>query len=195
MTGVADGVGDARSRRKNMNKSSLKRFAVGAVIAAVVLGGGALAYGAVLPARSSVDAQLSAALAADPGSDPGAQGTAPSQADRRAARRGGKAGLGAGLRLGAVAHGDLIVRTKDGTFQSVTIDRGKVQSVEGDKLTIVRPDGPTVVVTVDANTKYRGVSGPQELTEDTRVGVASRDGKALLVRVSKAAPPGAKKGS
>src|SRR4051794_1589012 len=178
-----------------MNKSSLKRFAVGAVIAVVVWGGGALAYGAVRPARWSVDAHLPAALAADPGTDPGAQGTAPSKAERRAARRGAKAGLGAGLRLGAVAHGDLIVRTKDGTFQSVTIDRGKVQSVEGDKLTIVRPDGPTVVVTVDANTKYRGVSGPQELTKDARVGVASRDGKALLVRVPKPAAPGAKKGS
>src|SRR3954453_22238471 len=177
-----------------MKMSSLKRFAVGAVMAAVVLGGGALAYGAVMPARSSVDAQLSAALAADPGTDPGAQGTAPSQADRRAdrraARRGGKAGLGAGLRLGAVAHGDIIVRTKDGTFQSVAIDRGKVQSVDGDKLTIVRPDGPTVVVTVDASTKYRGISGLQELTKDARVGVASRDGKALLVRVPKAAAPG-----
>src|SRR4051794_3157732 len=104
-----------------MKMSSLKRLAVGTVIAAVVLGGSALAYGAVMPSRPSMNAQLSAALAADPGTDPGAQGTAPSKADRRGARRGVKG------RLGAVVHGDLIVRAKDGTFQSVTIDRGKVQ--------------------------------------------------------------------
>src|SRR4051812_48214319 len=203
-----------------VKKWSMKRLAATAVVAVVVLGGGALAYGAAMPARSSVDAQLSAALAADPGTDPGAGSQPSSAADARQAARqavqacrqqhaGDRAALrqclldvkqqfagqlrdraGVGARLGVkgagvgpVVHGDLVVRAKDGTFQTVTVDRGKVQSVDGDTLTIVRPDGPTVVVTLDASTKYRGISGKQDLAKDAAVGVASRDGKALMVAV------------
>jgi hypothetical protein len=208
---------------------SVKRMAVVAVVAAVVLGGGALAYGAAMPARSSVDGQLAAALAVDPGTDPGGQASTNADArqaarqavqdcrqqhaadraglrqcllavkqqfaaqlkDRGAGRLVG--GLGPKAGVGRVVHGDLVVRTKDGSFETVTVDRGKVQAVDGDRLTIVRPDGPTVTVTLDANTKYRGISGKQDLAKDTAVGVASRDGKALMVAVPKPDAAGGKK--
>jgi hypothetical protein len=74
-------------------------------------------------------------------------------------------------------HGDLTVRTKDG-FQQITVDRGKLTSVEGSTLTVTRPDGPVVTVTVNDQTRYRGIDDASQLQTGKPVVVVSKDGTA-----------------
>jgi hypothetical protein len=83
--------------------------------------------------------------------------------------------------VGRTVHGDLIVGTKDGTFQKVTVDRGKLVSVDGDKLTIERADGPKVTVTLTDDTRYVGVDSKDGLKEGQPTLVVSKDGKAVGV--------------
>jgi hypothetical protein len=78
-------------------------------------------------------------------------------------------------------HGDLIVRGKDGQFQNVTVDRGTVETKGDNTLTLKRPDGQTVTVKVDANTKYRGVSGFDAIQTGKPAGVATQGGVAKTV--------------
>jgi hypothetical protein len=82
--------------------------------------------------------------------------------------------------LRRVVHGDLTVRAKDG-FQQVTYDRGKVTSKTGNSLTLQRPDNVTVTITVDSNTKYRGITSVDELTVNKPAVVVSKNGTALMV--------------
>jgi hypothetical protein len=74
-------------------------------------------------------------------------------------------------------HGDLTVRTKDG-FEQITVDRGKLTSVEGSTLTVTRPDGPVVTVTVNDQTRYRGIDSKDDLQTGKPVVVVSKDGTA-----------------
>jgi hypothetical protein len=72
-------------------------------------------------------------------------------------------------------HGDLTVRTKDG-FKEMTVDRGRLTSVDGSTLTVTRPDGPVVTFTVTDQTRFRGVSSASELQTGKPVFVVSADG-------------------
>jgi hypothetical protein len=83
------------------------------------------------------------------------------------------------LRARAV-HGDLIVRTKDG-FADVTLDRGRLTAIDGNRLTITRPDGPVVVVEVVESTRFRGVTSANELRVGRPVRVVHADGVAKVV--------------
>ena len=138
----------------------LKRNLAVLVLAAVVLGGGALAW-----------AQTSDGSSSAPTVTPTTQ-----QAPDGNGRQGGRR---AGL-LRRVVHGDLIVRGKDG-FQNVTYDRGKEDGVSGDTLTITRPDDKKVTVKLTSDTKYRGVKDASELRAGRPTLVMSKDGKALVV--------------
>jgi hypothetical protein len=86
-----------------------------------------------------------------------------------------------GALLGRVVHGDLVVRGQDGKFENVTYDRGTLDGVDGDTLTITRPDGKKVSVNLTSDTKYRGVANAGELKTGKQTIVTSRDGKALTV--------------
>ena len=77
-------------------------------------------------------------------------------------------------------HGDLTVRTKDG-FKEVTVDRGRLTSIDGSTLTVTRPDGPVVTFTVDDQTRFRGVDSAAELQTGKPVFVVSADGVAKSV--------------
>ena len=102
----------------------------------------------------------------------------------------GRPGPGPKALLGRVVHGDLIVRGTDGQFQNVTYDRGKEDGLQGNTLTITRPDNKKVSVTLTNDTKYRGVDNASQLQAGRQTLVLSKDGKALVVgqRGDKAQP-------
>jgi hypothetical protein len=160
--------------------SFIKKHTAVLVVAGLVLGGGAVAYAADSPARPTVSLDQAAAAASPDGlSSLGSQAGAGAQAGVRAGRRGPAARSGMAL-LRRTVHGDLVVRTKDG-FQHVTYDRGKLASASGTTLTLTRPDGVTVTVTVNDQTKYRGVTGFGQLQTGWPTLVLSKDGVALVV--------------
>ena len=137
----------------------LKRNLAVLVLAAVLLGGGALAW-----------AQTSDGSSSTPTVAPTAQ-----QAPNGQGRQGRRAGI-----LRRVVHGDLIVRGKDG-FQNATYDRGKEDGVSDNTLTITRPDSKKVSVKLTSDTRYRGVKDASGLQAGKPTVVLSRDGNALLV--------------
>ena len=145
----------------------LKRNLAVLVLAAVVLGGGALAWAQTSDGSPSAPTVTSGAAAAQQGP------SQPGQPNRPG--RQGRAGI-----LRRVVHGDLIVRGKDG-FQNVTYDRGKEDGVSGDTLTITRPDGKKASVKLTSDTKYRGVKDASGLQAGKPTLVLSKDGNALIV--------------
>ncbi|MCU1450639.1 MAG: hypothetical protein JWP02_2809 [Acidimicrobiales bacterium] len=137
----------------------LKRNLGVLVLAATLLGGGALAW-----AQTS-DGSSAAPTTAAPAAQQGPRGA------------GGQRRAGI---LRRVVHGDLVVRGKDG-FQNVTYDRGKEDGVSGDTLTITRPDDKKVSFKLASDTKYKGVKDASELQAGKPTLVVSKDGKALVV--------------
>lgn len=119
---------------------------------------------------------------AGPG-DPPAQAapttTAPSDDHPRKGPKGGR-GPGIGV-LGHAVSGDLIVRTKDGTFEEVQFDRGTLNASDAASLTLRRPDGVNVTVKLDDQTRYRGVENAAALQKDQPVVVVAKDGTARAV--------------
>lgn len=71
-----------------------------------------------------------------------------------AARAGGRPG-GPGVLKGAI-HGDLLVRSDEGTTRTVTFDRGKVTAISATSITIERPDGVSVSKTLTDQTVFNG---------------------------------------
>lgn len=160
--------------------SILKRNFAIATVALVVVGGGAIAAAQDAPPRSQVTAQQPETPQADAPNEapqPDARVEAPQpDARRKHHRRGPEMGI-----LGHAVHGQLIVRTKDGAFEEVTFDRGTLTSVEGDTLTITRPDDKTVKVTVNDATKFHGAANTGELKTGRPIMVVSKDGVATRV--------------
>lgn len=135
-----------------------KRNVAIALVAAVVLGGGALALAQGEPDRPSTE-----------------PGPAAGPVHRRAGGR-------AGGPLRRAVHGDLVVRGEGGKFETVTFDRGEVDpSSDGGKVVIERPDGPKVTLQLTPETRYRGVRDATRLRKGEPAVVTSRDGKALTV--------------
>lgn len=170
--------------------SFIKKHAAVLVVAGLVVCGGAAAgaYAADAPSRPTVSLDQAAQAASADGL--GAQTPADSQAGAQAGVRLGRRGRAGMALLRRTVHGDLVVRTKDG-FQHVAYDRGKLASASGTTLTLTRPDGVTVTVTVNDQTKYRGVSGFGQLQTGRPTLVLSKDGVALVVAQRKNAGAGA----
>jgi hypothetical protein len=148
----------------------LKRNVALFLLAGLIAGGGAAAWARSDGSRPT----LAATTAASAGSNRPAAGT-----------------RARGL-LGRVIHGNLIVRGAGGNFTNVVYDRGKEKSLSGDKLTITRPDGVDVTVTLTSTTKYRGVLNSSQLqTGRATLVLSNPDGSALTV----AQPNGARAGN
>ena len=187
----------------------LKRNLALLVLAAVMLGGGAYAWaqtsdtspsapsttapgGAAPNRRAAMQQCLQQNGVTDPRSATPDQRKAVRQCvQQNGPKRGPGNGPGPGV-LGRVVHGDLIVRSKDGTFQNVTYDRGKQDSHKGNTLTITRPDDKKVSVELTGDTKFKGVQNASELQDGRETLVVSKDGKALMVgqRAGDAGPQG-----
>jgi hypothetical protein len=121
---------------------------------------------------------------ASAGASTSTPGKAPAQAGAAALRR---AGLLAGIRWGTV-HASLVTYTKKQGFVTVTIDRGFVQSVSGDSLTlregIKNATYKTVTLNLPAGTivrDHRTRSSLSALTAGEHVLVIQGPQRALVV--------------
>lgn len=84
--------------------------------------------------------------------------------------------------LGRAVHGDIVVRTGEDTFDTVTFDRGEVdESTTDGQIVINRPDGATVRVALTDDTKYKGVEGVDGIREGAPALVVHKDGQARTV--------------
>jgi hypothetical protein len=81
----------------------------------------------------------------------------------------------------AAALAALPPRTDHGSFErlvggkwvTVTLDRGTVAGVAGDRLTLVRPDGHEVTFTLTPATRYRGIGSAADMATKKKATVAS----------------------
>jgi hypothetical protein len=137
-----------------------KKIAAFAVAGVVLVGAGTVAF-----------AQTS----------PGPTTTAPAASATTPGKATGKA-MGQGLALLKRAdHGDIEVKVKGGTWKTVTFDRGQVGAVAADQITLARPDGKSVTLTINAATKFRGVTSWQQVTKAQGAVVVSDNGTATLI--------------
>jgi hypothetical protein len=90
------------------------------------------------------------------------------------------AGLGL---LGKAVHGTAIVPgPTEGSWQTVTFDRGKVEAAtDGSKIVLARPDGQTVTLVLNGDTKYHGIADAGAVREGEPAMVISKDGTATHV--------------
>ncbi len=184
----------------------MKRNVAVATLALGVAGGGAYAMAQTEAPRPTLDAATNAAVAtlADTTATPPAATSpaAPSPGATSPAATSPGHPTGAGREASHAArrvrrvlrrrtvHVEMVVKNKDGQFVTIDGDRGTLSNVNGDVLKVDRPDAKQVTVKVDASTRYRGISGPDQLRTGDRIVVVSKDGTALLVaqRAPGAAP-------
>lgn len=170
-----------------MMKSKIATLLIGAV----VVGGGAVAYGQTQPSDPSLGGDSAAGSSAGPRrparacmkahrDNPGAAPSAECQQLREkfGARRGAGGGEHPLLRKGI--HGEILVKDGDG-FSTVIFDRGKVTAASGGSVTLERPDGKSVTVSTDDGTKYRGVDGYSSIRVGEPAFVVTKAGKTILV--------------
>lgn len=156
------------------------------IIAAVVLGAGTFAWAEYQPSDPAVSAQTAQVAdfaVATPGATPGATPNAANPSGHARRRHNGRF-----LRhraegfLGRAVHGSVIVKGKDGTWQTVDFDKGKLtKSADGSTVTVARPDGHSVTLRVTPDTKFRGIDGVGTLRADKPGLVVSKDGKAIMI--------------
>jgi hypothetical protein len=148
-----------------MLKRTLKRNAAIVVVAAVVVGVGAYAWAQGAPSGPSLSANASAGAAASSRAASGAAGA--------------KARVPGAL-LRRVAHGDLVVRTRNG-FENMTYDAGRVTAHSASSITVQYPGRDPVTLTLDSSTRYRGIHSADELQDGKAAAVLSQGGTAKLV--------------
>ncbi|MGH9165189.1 MAG: hypothetical protein ACRDZW_06745 [Acidimicrobiales bacterium] len=84
-------------------------------------------------------------------------------------------------------HGEFTVKGKDGTFQTLTFDRGTVATATtANRIVLTRPDGPTVSFELTADTRYKGIANAAAIEKGKPAYVVSKAGKAVLVAQHKA---------
>jgi hypothetical protein len=107
-----------------------------------------------------------AAVAGNAASAPSGGGTGGNQAAGPDGAKGRHGRLGA---LRRAVHVDAVVPTKDGKFANVTLDRGIVQSVQGDQLTLKegtrKATYKTVTLTIPGNAVVRDNKRPAKLSD------------------------------
>ena len=95
--------------------------------------------------------------------------------------------------LGRAVHGDLVVRTGEDSFDTVTFDKGEVdEATTAEQLVIDRPDGATVRVALTDDTTYKGVEGAEDIRKGVPAFVVHKDGKARTVAQRPERPRGNK---
>lgn len=188
--------------------SVLKRNVAVIVLAGLVLGGAAVAWAGGSPVRPTVlaAAQTDESTPTPPAGDerrakreamracleaagedaaarqacvPAGVRNGPGHPGRHG-RPGPLGGLGL---LGKAVHGEVVVPgPTEGTWQTVTFDRGKVDAAtDGSEIVLVRPDGVTVALALTAETRFHGIADAAGIKEGEPAMVISKDGKATQV--------------
>ena len=163
----------------------MKRTFVALVVSATALGGGSVAWAQTAPtAGRSPSAEQQAKRAAVKACREAAAPTKDREALKACLE---KAGITRRPRPVAKAvrrsvHGELVVKGKDGTFQTVQVDRGTVTSSSTTQIVLARKDGVTVTLALTSETRYRGIDGAAAIRRGEPAQVVSKDGKALGVR-------------
>jgi len=165
-------VGDAswwRSRR---------RLAAGA--AALLAAGGVAAAATILsePAGSLASAATANATGSVLGTGPSA-GTLPAAPHAKAARRS---------LLARTDHATIELR-RHGTWVTIEIDRGKVAAVSASAITLDRPDGQAVTLTITSSTVFHGVPNAAAVVVGRRATVVSEAGDAVRITQRQQPPP------
>ena len=79
-------------------------------------------------------------------------------------------------------HGTFEVKNKAGQWVTYTFDRGKVTAVNGQSITLARPDGQSVTLTITPETRFRGVTSAADIkTGRGAIVVSDSAGKALII--------------
>jgi hypothetical protein len=137
-------------------------------LAALVVGGAVVlgAGGAVAWAQTGGGSPST--TAPSPTAGPSTAGDVPAKALRPLARR--------------AVHGDVVVKAKDGTFVTVTFDRGTVTAASDTSVTVQRPDtSQPVTLAVNADTKVHGADSPAALQVGKDAIVISKAGTATQI--------------
>jgi hypothetical protein len=164
-----------------MKLSFGKKIAGLAVVGAVLAGAGTVAWADTNSGASTATAAPVAATAA------------PAKAGRRglAILRRADHGI-VEIKVKGVATGTATGTAAAGTatWQTVTFDRGKVSNVTGSQITLARPDGTSVTLTINAGTTYKGVASWQQVTTAKGAIVVSENGTATTIAQRVAPAPG-----
>ena len=121
------------------------------------------------------------------GASSGAAATsAPAATSAKATATAAAQASGRGLALLRRAdHGDVEVRVKGTsgtpTWKTVTFDRGQVTDVAADHITLARPDGKSVTLKINGDTKYKGITSWQQVTKAQGAIVISENGNATVI--------------
>ena len=145
-----------------------------AVAGAAVLGAGATAL-----AQTSTTSPPPAAAVAPTTAAPATPSTTASsaaEADRRLPVR----------RLRRAVHGDLVVRGKGDTYVPITFDRGKVTAASATSISLERPDGVAVTVSIGSSTTFRGIDSATGLRVGDPAVVTSAGNVATVIAQRKA---------
>jgi hypothetical protein len=163
-----------------MKLSFGKKIASLAVVGVVLAGAGTVAW---------ADSNSGASTAPTSTAAPVAATAAPAKASRR------------GLALLRRAdHGVVEIKVKGtttgtATWQTVTFDRGKVSKVTAGQITLARPDGTSVTLTINAGTNYKGVTSWQQVATAKGAVVVSENGAATTIAQRVAPAPGSTAGT
>jgi hypothetical protein len=105
----------------------------------------------------------------------------------------GSVAAGAGHRIRSLLeradHASVELKVK-GQWVTYDVDRGQVKAVSPTSITLARPDGQTVTATIDATTKFQGVTGEGAIQTGQEALVLSDNGMALRIRQRAGAQPG-----
>jgi hypothetical protein len=170
-----------------MKLSKGQKLAGLVVVASAVLGLGAAAWAQTSADRPTLGAVAVAAQPADPATTATTSptSTAPPSTGTAAPSTGKPTTSSLPVRPGPLVrrtvHGDLIVRGKGGAFVSVTYDRGKVTAASTTSISLQRPDGVRVTITINGDTTFRGIHDASALKVGQPAEVLSYSGTAHTV--------------
>jgi hypothetical protein len=131
-------------------KSRLGKSVAAGTLAVALVGGAAFAVAGPLMSStvsSTVSTPASAAAVQT------ASGNTGSSSASQAKPAKGRAGVLRKL-LSRSVHATLVVKGKGGTYVTLTLDRGTIQSISSTSITILRPDGVSVTAPISTSTKF-----------------------------------------
>ena len=151
-------------------KAMTKKLAAGAlgVVAAAGIGG---AVWTVTSGPASSSGQVPAALSSTASTVAPAAGTDPAAGSRSRAR---------GL-LRRTDHATAEVKVQ-GQWVTYDLDRGNVTAISPASITLLRPDGQSVTLTINSSTKYGPSQSEATISTGRPATVISKDGIALRIR-------------